>query len=145
MKRTVCIIFSIAMCLLCGAQDRQVNEILEKMQSNMVTLDYHVVTGGKAPLQYDGTAVLQQDKFLISGNGVTVYCDGNAVYIVDPKAKEIYIESPAGIAEFVEKEAGNLKEFSVSGVKYSEMSGDVRQFSFDTSSIDKTWIVTDLR
>ena len=145
MKRTACIIISLFLCLLCGAQDRQVNEILEKMQSSTVTLNYHVVTGGKVPVQYDGTAVLQQDKFLINGNGVTVYCDGKTVYAVDPKAKEVYIESTTGIADFVEKEAGNLKEFSVSDVKYSEMSGDTGRFTFDTSSLDKSWIVTDLR
>lgn len=145
MKRTVCIVISFALCLLCGAQDKQVSEILEKMQSSMVTLNYHVVTGGKIPVQYDGTAVLQQDKFLINGNGVTVYCDGKAVYAVDPKAKEVYIESTTGIADFVEKEAGNLKEFSVSDVKYSGMSGDIEQFTFDTSSLDRSWIVTDLR
>lgn len=145
MKRTACVIISFVLCILCGAQDKQVSEILEKMQSSMVTLNYHVVTGGKVPVQYDGTAVLQQDKFLINGNGVTVYCDGKAVYAVDPKAKEVYIESTTGVADFIEKEVGNLKEFSISDVKYSEISGDIGQFTFDTSSLDKSWIVTDLR
>ena len=37
----------------------------------------------------------QDENWVVKGNGVEMYCDGTAVWMVDPSAKEVVIESVA--------------------------------------------------
>ena len=37
----------------------------------------------------------QDENWVVKGNGVEMYCDGTAVWVVDPAAKEVVIESVA--------------------------------------------------
>jgi hypothetical protein len=42
-----------------------------------------------------GTLISQDEKWTLDGNGVEMYCDGSAVWVVDPALKEVVIE-PVG-------------------------------------------------
>ena len=63
---------------------------------------------------------------------------------VDPESKEVYIETAGGIEELVPWQ-DNLEDLSLTDVRYLPLSDDLSPFTFDTTALDTSWVVTDLR
>ena len=73
-----------------------------------------------------------------------VYCDGLTRWTVDIKSKEVYVEDAGGIEEVLSYR-DSVSGLKLSHIRYSELSDDLSAFTFDTSALDSSWIVTDLR
>ena len=73
-----------------------------------------------------------------------IYCDGQTRWTVDPEEKEVYIEHSGGIREILDGD-NSLKSLSLKNIKYIPQTGGLRDFRFDSSSLDSSWVVTDLR
>jgi outer membrane lipoprotein-sorting protein len=139
----------IAMLLLLAAQcafsqSAQIKAIMEKRNTNRVSLDYSCTFTRQAPLKLDGTLLIQGDCYLAKGNGMEIYCNGKTRWTVDPESREVYIENAGGIAELM-KYKDSMTGLSVSNVKYSPLSEDIDTFTFNTRKLDSSWVVTDLR
>src|SRR5574344_2972154 len=96
----------IAMLLLLAAQcafsqSAQIKAIMEKRNTNRVSLDYSCTFTRQAPLKLDGTLLIQGDCYLAKGNGMEIYCNGKTRWTVDPESREVYIENAGGIAELM--------------------------------------------
>ena len=143
--RKSALILSLLLCpLLMMAQqlpEKQIREILGHLDRERVTLEYECVTGGPAPVHLQGTLVLQGNCYLAKGNGMEIYCDGTSRWTVDP---EVYIEDAGGIKEILESD-NSIKSLSIKNIKYIPQTGGLRDFRFDISSLDSSWVVTDLR
>lgn len=84
--------------VLSGMAHAQNTSLLERMYadfaSKCVTLDFSYVIGtGVSDIQGNGTVSFQDNAYQMSGNGLEIYCDGKDVWLMDPKAKEVYIEA----------------------------------------------------
>lgn len=137
------------------------------MQSGPVALTYSFRSRGDAPLVGSGNLLYCDGRFKVSGNGLEIYCDGRTIWTVDAGAKEIYIEEAAQANHFLaspEKLSESVSAFSMRGNSasgtYHVPSGQTVDFKlegihrpeslpsewgFDTSALDRTWVVTDLR
>ncbi len=148
MRKPVLILLSILLCpMILTAQqlpEKQVKEILGRIRSERAVLEYECVTRGPAPLHLQGTLALQGNCYLAKGNGMEIYCDGITRWTVDPEEKEVYIEDAGGIQEILEGD-NSLESLSIKNLKYIPQTGGLRDFRFDTSSLDSSWVVTDLR
>lgn len=93
----------------------------------------------------NGKAVVQGECYRIEGNGVEIYCDAKAVWIVDRQAKEVYVESPASLQEFVSSKISSVRDFNLSDTKTSSPENNPGEFTFRTDTLGTDWVVTDLR
>ena len=101
-----------------------------------------------APVNCQGEALAQGNSYRVCANGMEFYCDGTTRWTVDRESKEVYIESAAGVEEFLaapEKYLGALSQLDYSSLQRLPFSEDLSAFTFDTGSLDATWVVTDLR
>lgn len=124
--------------------EKQIREILGHLDKERAVLEYECMTLGPTPLHLKGTLTLQGNCYLAEGNGMTICCDGTTRWTVDPEEKEVYIEDAGGIREILEG-GHTLESLSIRNVKYIPQTGGLRDFRFDTSSLDSSWVVTDLR
>jgi len=136
----------LVLCLLAGsaaAQDTQVEEILERAKTERVTLNYSCNISELSPVRVKGKLIVQGDCYYAEGYGMRIYCNGGTRWTIDTGEKEIYVEDAGGIAEILQyrDSVSNLK---LSDIRYSPQSAD-SAFSFDTSALDSSWVVTDLR
>ena len=102
------------------------------------------MTRSPSSLHLSGTLILEGNCYFAKGNGIEIYCDGKTRWTVDPEEKEVYIEEAGGIKEILEGD-DSLESLSIKNVKYIPQTGSLRDFRFDTSSLDSSWVVTDLR
>ncbi len=125
-------------------QDGQLEQLLEKASDYRVSLDYECSLSGFQPVKLKGRIVVEGDCYYADGNGIRIYCDGKTRWTIDPDVLEVYIEDAGGLAEVLlyRDKVTNIK---VSNVKYSEKSAERRTFTFDTSTLNEDWLITDLR
>lgn len=146
--RRLPLILALALCpLLLQAQqlpEKQIREILGRLDSDRVSLEYDCETQGASPLHLSGIIILQGNCYFAKGNGMEIYCDGQTRWTVDPEEKEVYIEHSGGIREILDGD-NSLKSLSLKNIKYIPQTGGLRDFRFDSSSLDSSWVVTDLR
>ena len=74
--------------------------LLEKMCAGLadacVTLDYtYTARISGIDNNAQGTLVSQDDKWTVKGSGLEMFCDGSAVWVIDPALKEAVIEPVA--------------------------------------------------
>lgn len=101
-----------------------------------------------APIKCEGEALAQGNCYRVNALGLEYYCDGTTRWTVDRESKEVYVESAAGVEEFLvnpEKYLGAMHNLNYSALQQLPYSEDLGAFSFDTASLDATWVVTDLR
>ncbi len=78
-----------------GVSDDPVKEFTVKLAGSNVTFDYtYVMEGGKVDLSGSGSIVMQDKSYYIEGDGMRIWCDGNAVWTMDVVAGEVVIEAP---------------------------------------------------
>jgi len=139
------------------------------LESGRITAVYQYDVDGSVPANGCGTAVIEGNCFRISGGGIEMLCDGSAVYTVDTRAKEAYIEMADGASglladprrflegikdlkydassvsgSFSHPESGTVR-FMLSDIRKATPSGNREEFRFDTASAGPDWVVTDLR
>lgn len=101
-----------------------------------------------APIKCEGDALAQGNCYRVNALGLEYYCDGTTRWTVDRESKEVYVESAAGVEEFLvnpDKYLGAMRNLDYSGLQRSTFSEDLSAFTFDTGSLDASWVVTDLR
>ena len=127
-----------------GAQQKQLSEIAAHLETNRISLQYACTIAQPAPVKLSGALLIQGDCYQAKGNGMEIYCDGTTRWTVDPESKEVYIETAESIEELALWQ-DNMKELSLTDVRYLPLSDDLSPFSFDTAALDASWVVTDLR
>ena len=149
--RKAALILLLALCplLRSAAQDipeGQIGEIVRKLSSGQrVSLRYRCSTDGLAPVELSGTLLLQGNCYRAEGNGTEIYCDGSTRWTVDREDREVYIENSGGIREVMQYR-DSIGSLDISEVRYMTPSDDdTGEFRFDISSLDSSWVVTDLR
>ncbi len=132
-----------------------------------VSCRYTLSARGTMPVKESGTALLCGGKYRISGPALDTFSDGVTVWTVDRAAREVYI-SGAGesLASRLEEYLGFVSDFNYDGrnlsctLRSDDGSVDLDfsatdisftsppedgAFVFDVSSLDSSWVVTDLR
>lgn len=128
-----------------GLPEKQIEQVAQRLaEGQRVSLGYNCTVDGYAPVELSGSLLLQGNCYRAEGNGVEIYCDGGTRWTVDREEKEVYIESSDGIREVVQYKE-SLKTLVLSDLKYLPGSEDLSPFTFDTVSLDSSWVVTDLR
>lgn len=141
MKRILltCILGAIS---LVAASQPELQELRKLLEGKRVTLDYSFVVDGK--VHYNGTATIQAPCFKAKGNGLEIYCDGTSRWTVDRESKEVYIETAEGPESYLSYLDGVTDLKAMNPVKEA-ISDDITPFIFDTSALDSSWVITDLR
>ena len=113
--------------ILSGMAHAQNTSLLDRMYEDFasccVTLDLsYVIVTGVSDINGKGTVAFQENAYHMSGNGMEIYCDGKDVWLMDPNAKEVYIEAVGeGTDAFLQNPAllfiGLKNDFEVSAVK----------------------------
>ena len=99
------------------------DRLYEDFSSDLVTLDIsYVLEMASADMVGEGTVEFQGNAYRLSGNGIEVCCDGTDVWLMDPAAKEVYIEPVSdGVDAFIQNPAllftGLNENFKVVNVK----------------------------
>lgn len=99
------------------------DRLYEDFSSDLVTLDIsYVLEMASADMVGEGTVEFQGNAYRLSGNGIEVCCDGKDVWLMDPAAKEVYIEPVSdGVDAFIQNPAllftGLNENFKVVNVK----------------------------
>ena len=64
------------------------------VSSSSVSFSYsYRIDDGKSEIRGDGTVKMQGSAYMVSGNGLEVYCDGETRWTVDRESREAVIES----------------------------------------------------
>lgn len=168
MKQIVSIIASLLICASAGAQDF-IGELAMLVKGSKVSCDYTYQTVSGTILTGKGNAILQGDCYCLKGNGLEIMSDGKIRWTVDPIGKEVYVEAATEFNKII----ADLESFlrGIPDLKYEngvlsgtvhfpgedfalfctisnvrrESPSDGNQFAFNTSGLDSTWVITDLR
>ena len=145
MRRAILTAAAVLLCALAFGQESRINEILSSLRDSRVSFSYScTVMEQNVPIKLDGRIKAQGDCYYACGNGLEFYCDGKTRWTVDPEAKEVYIEKAGGLAELLGMQ-DELKDLKVSDLKREGMSDNLEAFKFNTTLLDRSWVVTDLR
>ena len=87
--------------VLCGiymaafAQDTSaLKQLCAKMTENSATLNYsYTLSMSGVKTVGDGVLYVQDQSYVMQGNGLKIYCNGSTVWLVDEAGKEVIIES----------------------------------------------------
>ena len=143
MKKWILILIAL-LPLTAAAQKYTLDAVAAHLRTDRISLHYSFTIAEPAPVQLSGTLLAQGECYRAIGNGMEIYCDGKTRWTVDPESKEVYIETAEGIEELALWQ-DNMKELSLTDVRYLPLSDDLSPFSFDTAALDASWVVTDLR
>lgn len=146
MKRILTLLVCALLCQALGAQQFNLESLLNKVQTNRISLDYTCTLGGKTQLK--GKVLAQQNSYYASLPGMEIYCDGRTRWTVDSESKEVYIEDSDGIMELLgnaDSYLAELKDLKITNVRTLEPDPDMSAFSFSTAGLANDWLVQDLR
>ena len=143
MKKWILILIAL-LPLTAAAQQYTLDAVAAHLRTDRNSLNYAFTIAEPAPVQLSGTLLAQGECYRAIGNGMEIYCDGKTRWTVDPESKEVYIETAEGIEELALWQ-DNMKELSLTDVRYLPLSDDLSPFTFDTAALDASWVVTDLR
>ena len=144
MKRLIIKLLMALLPLAAAAQQQQLAALAPHLQTDRISLHYDCTFTQDTPVKLSGELLVQGECYQARGNGMEIYCDGKTRWTVDPASKEVYVETAEGLDELVAMYE-SLSELSITGVKYLPLSEDLSAFRYDTSSLDASWVVTDLR
>lgn len=146
MRRALTILISLlSFSLSSFCQTEKIDAVLPLLESNRVVLDYDciITADNGVPVSYTGNLTAQQGCYILKGNGVEIYCDGGTRWTIDPKSKEVYIEYAEGLDDILANRK-YITKLVIANVRQHPFA-DAGDFTFDTSALDSSWIVTDLR
>lgn len=168
MKKAVAITAAALLCISSWGQVSARDLIALFRGSGSVSCSYSYTAKGDFPVNGGGTALISGNCYRLSDSGAETWCDGKTVWTVDRAGKEVVITdgsvSPlARLEEFadvihihsfdgeslscslVSAAQGLDIDLRADGIRRSSEAEDPAAFSFDTSSLGKDWIITDLR
>lgn len=144
MKKWFLPLLALLLPLSLAAQEQQLADIASHLRTNRVTLHYDCVFTQDTPVHLTGVLTIQAPCYRAVGNGMEIYNDGTTRWTVDPESKEVYIEDAEGLEELIAWEE-SLSDLKITDVKYLPLQEGLSDFRFDTSALDASWVVTDLR
>ncbi|MBR5724128.1 MAG: hypothetical protein IKX62_01975 [Bacteroidales bacterium] len=144
MKRLIINLLMVLLPFAAAAQAPQLTALASRLQTDRISLHYDCTFTQDTPVRLSGELLVQGECYQARGNGMEIYCDGKTRWTVDPASKEVYVETAEGLDELVAMYE-SLSDLSITGVKYLPLSEDLSAFRYDTSSLDTSWVVTDLR
>lgn len=145
MKRILTSLFLVVLSATMFAQN-SLTDIAGRLDRFRIKAEFSCeVTTDGAPLACKGTALAQDDSFIVKANGIEAYCDGKTLTIVDPAEKEVYIQDAEGLEDYLKANIGSVSKLKFSELRYLDKSDDNTPFIFETKKLDKNWTVTDLR
>ena len=167
-KYLITIVLALAACLSLAAQS-DVEKLKAMARNNRVAFDYAVYPDDSPQVRTSGSAIIDGECFLITGNGFVVYCDGTTKWSVDGESKEVYIESAGSTKDYfanpdkwldcvtglvykgktvsgkyADPDSGDLVSFKFSSLT-SMPKGSASDFVPDLSDLGSGWVTTDLR
>ena len=126
-----------------------------------VSFDFSYQVEGSLPLSGDGHARLQGNCFCVKAGLVEYWCNGETQWVIDKEAREVYIQAAEDYTSFlksldVKTSGGKVTGATVTLDEDTKLVLDVRnltnaalvdaaEFAFDTSSLTKDYVITDLR
>ena len=136
----------------------------QMIASSCVSADFSYVAEGQTKVSGEGRITVQDSCYVLDLNLMQVYCDGSRRWTVDPAGKEVCIEKAPGSVKGAIAGYGieSFHKLSTGGLKTTVTSGGgtrirldvpalkegskqpISLFRFDTSSLDGSWIITDL-
>ena len=143
MKKWILILVTL-LPLTAAAQRYTLDTVAAHLRTDRISLNYSFTIAEPAPVQLSGALLAQGECYRAIGNGMEIYCNGTTRWTVDPESKEVYIEAAGGIEELVPWQ-DNLEDLSLTDVRYLPLSDDLSPFTFDTTALDTSWVITDLR
>jgi len=94
MKRTISIFFLLLSVSIFRMEAQSaLKSFSDKVSASRVSFSYDYATKGKVSLKGSGSAIVQNDGFVLKADGLKVWCDGKGRWIMDPTAKEVVVES----------------------------------------------------
>lgn len=144
MKRLIINLLAVLLPFAAAAQAPQLTALASRLQTDRISLHYDCTFTQDTPVRLSGELLVQGECYQARGNGMEIYCDGKTRWTVDPESKEVYIETAESIEELALWQE-NMKDLSLTDVRYLPLSDDLSPFFFDTSVLDASWVVTDLR
>ena len=144
MKKQILLLMILLLPLTAAAQSYTLEAVAAHLGTDRISLQYACTIAQPAPVKLSGALLIQGDCYQAKGNGMEIYCDGTTRWTVDPESKEVYIETAESIEELALWQ-DNMKELSLTDVRYLPLSDDLSPFFFDTAALDASWVVTDLR
>ena len=175
MKRILTTIVLAFVCVLSLAQGRRINLLEKaEGQRISFKYTYYIDKGDGMKEVTRGEVTAEGNCFRLTGLGLKTWSDGTTCWMVDEEAKEVVIDAIAEEDVFsnpaimvssyrsfsddikVNKEGSDYLDFtlklddevslrfSLKGIRFSEPSG-VEEFTFDTSALDSSYVITDLR
>lgn len=145
MKRFILILLIASAAGLSARAQVELSEVVGRLGYNRITAEFSCGIKKDVIIECRGTALAQENRFVVKANGIEAYCNGSRLVIVDPAAKEVYVESAAGLEKFLQSNMGNVTDLRFYELRFSDKSSDFSVFEFNTESLDSSWIVTDLR
>ena len=170
MKRLALILLLAATCSGAWAQGSSASALLKKIEGKRLSFDFSLTTADKVPVKHNGSAIIEGKCYIIRDNGMEVWCNGEVRWTVDNSAKEVYIEAPGEEEDMLispEKLLGSVTKlivgessasgkytgegpangatFVLTSLKTSTPAGNSTEFTFNTSSLGSSWVITDLR
>ena len=144
MKRLIINLLMVLLPFAAAAQAPQLTALASRLQTDRISLHYDCTFTQDTPVRLSGELLVQGECYQARGNGMEIYCDGKTRWTVDPASKEVYVETAESIEELALWQE-NMKDLSLTDVRYLPLSDDLSPFFFDTSVLDASWVVTDLR
>lgn len=103
MRKTIIIAAALlAICMPSGAKSKTLETFISKVSSSLVSFEYSFSmrsAKSKAKMTGEGTVKVQENAFLMDGNGLEVWCDGSIRWTVDRMAEEALVENVDDSAE----------------------------------------------
>ena len=103
MRKTIIIAAALlATCMPSGAKSKTLEAFISKVSSSLVSFEYSFSmrsAKSKAKMTGEGTVKVQDNAFMMDGNGLEVWCDGSIRWTVDRMAEEALVENVDDSAE----------------------------------------------
>lgn len=94
LKYIVAVFLSFVSGRLLAQETAMITRLYDTFSENLVTLSVDfVMSDSRSRMAGEAQVKVQGDAYHVAGDGYEIYCDGESVWIVDPAAREVIIES----------------------------------------------------
>jgi len=163
MSKLVAVSFCIATTLPSYSADKEAQAFLAHLKTSRVEMAFKFSSDDESlPVSGSGTLTAQGNCFSIKTDDGRVYCNGKSIVTIDDNSKEVVVEDAnLDFSRFVSRLSVKTTNGRVSSASYKIENGksividipyvkwleatSLSDFEFDLSSLDKGYLVTDLR
>ena len=94
-------------------EDPILDKFITSLSSHAAEFSYeYVIDDGRTKVTGNGTVEMQGDSYIMNGNGIEVYCDGEVRWTVDRTSREVVLEScDADNPDYTANPAALLRHF----------------------------------